>query len=60
MGKICFLFVTQRSSNNTLYIMFQCIMYHIVFTLNQRPSKNSQKQDLGDKINDNRLYLVLL
>ena len=29
-------------------------------TLNQRPSKNSQKQDLGDKINDNRLYLVLL
>lgn len=32
MGKICFLFVTQRSSNNTLYIMFQCIMYHIVFT----------------------------
>lgn len=32
LGKICFLFVTQRSSNNTLYIMFQCIMYHIVFT----------------------------
>lgn len=47
MGKICFLFVTQRSSNNTLYIMFQCIMYHIVFTFIVNPEEeNRNKQQL--------------
>lgn len=60
MGKICFLFVTQRSSNNTLYIMFQCIMYHIVFTRHNSPEAISTPFGSGcsatitQAVNENR------
>ena len=59
MGKICFLFVTQRSSNNTLYIMFQCIMYHIVFTYKYVPQAFTKAYCKAWKNPDTPVYLII-